>query len=65
MGQKVLGAMWMGKLTVTIKIPTMETLYPCRHAQEEQQPAVHGVRGAAGAAALPPVEVGHNMLQEL
>jgi hypothetical protein len=28
MGPKVLGAMWMGKLTVTTKIPTMETLYP-------------------------------------
>ena len=38
----------------------METSYPCHHAQEEQQPAVTGVRGVAGVAALPPVEVGHN-----
>jgi len=26
---------------------------------------VYGVRGVAGVVALPPVEVGHNMLQEI
>ena len=62
----VIGAMWMERLTVTTKILIIETLFLChRVLVEQQQPTAPGVSEAAGAAALPPVEEGHNMLQEI
>ena len=64
LGLLVIGAMWMRKLAVTTKILMMENLFLYHRAMVEQQPTVPGVRGVAGAAALPPVEVGHNMLQD-
>jgi len=51
---------------VTTKILIMENSFLChRVLVEQQQRTAPGVSGVAGAPALPPVEEGHNMLQEI